>query len=309
MAGFGSSQADPTFEQLLKRPSGIMIEKSANKPLSSFNGHGGDEHDHTETQEDGDDEFPSQPASGGRRPHFAGITTSRRANGSVFGAMASVATESRQDDGALDGVPAERPEYDDDAPESMLRNAILEKDLEEVRMVLEAVDLSEEYHDEDGMHFLHIAVNNELHDIVDVLLVNGANPNVVTRGDGRGYAPLHFTCKFGAEKLAQSLIKAGANVNIATEHGHTPLHLAVQQGLVEHVDVLLEHGALVDVKNHEGHEAADVAARAYSQIPAQHFENASCCTTLHTLRVKAMPLLLTHGLLDKVAKPAETVAD
>ena len=47
-----------------------------------------------------------------------------------------------------------------------------------------------------------------------------AAPNVhKTAPLGRGYMPLHLTCKFGGEGLAQQLLDAGAQVDGVTEHG------------------------------------------------------------------------------------------
>jgi ankyrin repeat protein len=91
-----------------------------------------------------------------------------------------------------------------------------------MELVVEAIDLGVDLNiiiDQTGLTALHIAARNTDVEIVDMLLAHGANPNVIST-DGHGSTPLH-TCsiKLGAGPVAQSLVAAGANVNISSVHG------------------------------------------------------------------------------------------
>ncbi len=69
---------------------------------------------------------------------------------------------------------------------------------------------------------------------------------------------------FGKLEAAQTLVRLGANVNLADSEGMTPLHLAVLGGYVEIVDLLLSSGASTLLANGFGDTAADMAKECSS---------------------------------------------
>ncbi len=79
-------------------------------------------------------------------------------------------------------------------------------------------------------------------DIAQWLLKAGADPNVANR---RGYAPLHVAASLA---VAAALLDAGADVNAHTADGDTPLMLAAHAGDVARVRLLLARGADVNLR-------------------------------------------------------------
>lgn len=66
----------------------------------------------------------------------------------------------------------------------------------------------------------------------------------------------------GNENIAESLIKAGANVNVRTVNGKTPLQKATEKNHLKIVEVLIRHGANVNaVYNSENRTALHLASR------------------------------------------------
>ncbi|CAG0900339.1 unnamed protein product, partial [Cyprideis torosa] len=96
---------------------------------------------------------------------------------------------------------------------------------------------------------LHFAVERSLHPVVEVLLANGADPNVL---DKSGRSPLHDVT---LPETAQRLIEKKGNVNAKNRDGKTPLHFAVERSLHPVVEVLLANGADPNMFDKSGHDA------------------------------------------------------
>ena len=96
-------------------------------------------------------------------------------------------------------------------------------------------------------------------DLTKLLLEQGANPNVRTKGNE---TPLHLAADNGDTAVAQLLLSQGADVNAKDNYGHTPLWIAknlnednrlgwprkpwtsqVKAGKKEIADLLRKHGA------------------------------------------------------------------
>ncbi len=75
----------------------------------------------------------------------------------------------------------------------------------------------------------------------------------------KGPTALATSCMFGKLEAVQTLVRLGANVDLADSEGMTPLHLAVLGGHVEIVVLLLSSGASTSLANEFGDTAADMA--------------------------------------------------
>ncbi len=110
---------------------------------------------------------------------------------------------------------------------------------------------------------LHVAARAGAGEVVEVLLVEGADPEAPTEAGG-GARPLHLAAASGDVRAVAALVAAGANVN-ATEAswGQTPLVFAASKGRTSVVRTLLDAGA--DPAVHT--RVIDVASRAvYDRI-------------------------------------------
>ncbi|KAL3428453.1 ankyrin repeat protein [Phlyctema vagabunda] len=73
----------------------------------------------------------------------------------------------------------------------------------------------------------------------------GADPNIISKADSRGYkqVPLHFVAANGLAALVELLLEFGAKLNIQDTHGREPLHLAARFGHPWVTKALLERKA------------------------------------------------------------------
>lgn len=71
------------------------------------------------------------------------------------------------------------------------------------------------------------AIINGAHDIVIMLLENGAN---IDTPDGIGDTALHIMARYSDEAMAKILLTKGANTNTYNSLGETALHLAISRG-------------------------------------------------------------------------------
>lgn len=55
---------------------------------------------------------------------------------------------------------------------------------------------------------------------------------------------MHAAARQGSLEAVNSLINAGANINLSDVHGQTPLHIAAQKGYVEVIKALIAEGAI-----------------------------------------------------------------
>ena len=72
-----------------------------------------------------------------------------------------------------------------------------------------------------------------------------------------GYTPLTWAACSGHVAVAEMLIAAGAEVNLANNYGMTPLHWAARNGHLEVVQLLLRNGADKELKDNNGWKPVD----------------------------------------------------
>lgn len=79
----------------------------------------------------------------------------------------------------------------------------------------------------DDRPLLHVAISFEDMALVNLLLLAGADPNIL--GD-MSYTPLHEAVYYGQEEAVILLIEHGADLNLKSEFGQTAYDLAKNRG-------------------------------------------------------------------------------
>lgn len=129
--------------------------------------------------------------------------------------------------------------------------------------------------DNDGNTPLHCAIRKFPAVDIAQLLINLDNDKyLVNAKTKQGLTALHLAAQAGCFhlisssspfyykenlKIVETLIKAGAKVNVEDEDGFTPLHYAAHSGSLEIVQKLVETGSLVDHQNKYGRTALHMA--------------------------------------------------
>ncbi|MFM2424375.1 MAG: ankyrin repeat-containing protein [Candidatus Parcubacteria bacterium] len=89
-----------------------------------------------------------------------------------------------------------------------------------------------------------------------MLLAHNGNPNA-----GEGFAkPIFAAANGGGEETVQTLIDAGADINVAAPNGQTPLFFSLQND-IEVTEALLKAGTNKDAKDNDGKTVFDWATK------------------------------------------------
>lgn len=143
-----------------------------------------------------------------------------------------------------------------------LIEAIDDEDVELVQQLAPQVDLNA--HDASGVTPLYSAIDSmgvldlfsdkdRLLKIMEILLKNGADPNVQTQNKKIPFEGIIFVHSNYEEKLIRLLLKYGANPNIKNEYGNAPLHYTYYtRNEIKNLEILLENGADPNLKNKAG---------------------------------------------------------
>jgi ankyrin repeat protein len=119
-------------------------------------------------------------------------------------------------------------------------------DVEGTREALTANPELVEITDEDGESPLYYAASNCDVEMIDLLISFKADINFVVK-DQTFTTPLFASIRYQEDtKVAECLIKNGANLSAKNWHGRTPLHYSVTEGRVDFVELLIKSGADVN---------------------------------------------------------------
>ena len=158
---------------------------------------------------------------------------------------------------------------------SILHFAILNDDVEVVRMLLDKRANAENFNGKTALHNAVKKMQTEITNTADALnvipvcfaikkdnreianlLSNRANIDddgskftiswSIAADTREGCPPLHLAVMKGNEELANFLLNEGADVNTIGESGTTSLHLATEHGNLKMVELLLQHQACVN---------------------------------------------------------------
>ena len=93
------------------------------------------------------------------------------------------------------------------------------------------------------------AISLRKHQMVGILLQNGADPNK----EMGGITPLCSACSQGVREVVQMLISEGADINKEDRQGATPLYIAISKNNLELANILVQKGADVNrINNYSG---------------------------------------------------------
>ncbi|MFN7039103.1 MAG: ankyrin repeat domain-containing protein [Alphaproteobacteria bacterium] len=92
-----------------------------------------------------------------------------------------------------------------------------------------------------GSSLIHVAVENDNHEILRFLIDAKANLN---HKNLASYTPLHTAILMGRTEAAIMLIKAGANVFILDKYNLSPLYYAEQKQNAEIIDLITRYNRL-----------------------------------------------------------------
>ena len=101
-----------------------------------------------------------------------------------------------------------------------------------------------------GLFPLYVASQNGHVEVIDALVAGGADPNQV--GGRVSGSSLFMAAQHNQPRAIAALVKANADVNLASSSGCTPLNKAVQHGNKEAVVALLVARAAVNIANDQG---------------------------------------------------------
>ena len=115
---------------------------------------------------------------------------------------------------------------------------------------------------------LHIAAKNGHVATVKLLIENNADLNIRHESSfgHNGTTPLSLAAERGNSLCAIELIKAGADVNLASSSGATPLMIAASKGREAIVALLIGFGADVSLCNCRGETALDFLDEAFEEF-------------------------------------------
>lgn len=99
---------------------------------------------------------------------------------------------------------------------------------------------------QDGMTLLHAVCRDGKQKIAEEIIKRGAEVNLP---DKEGRTAIHYAAMSGNEKILESLLNLGSNPNTLTKKKDTPLHFAAKYSGVEGVKFLFEHGASIKAIN------------------------------------------------------------
>lgn len=124
---------------------------------------------------------------------------------------------------------------------------------------------------EDGFQALGLACYFGHYEVAEYLIKAGAPVNSPSRNDLKA-APLQSAAAAGHERIADLLLKHGADANIREQGGYTPVHAAAQNGDIAMIRTLIYGGADLTARSDDGKTPLDLAREANQMEAAKLLE-------------------------------------
>ncbi|NGX56661.1 MAG: Actin-binding protein [Candidatus Anoxychlamydiales bacterium] len=121
--------------------------------------------------------------------------------------------------------------------------------------------------DETSLSSLHFAVMSGHLKVAQFLIKSGADVNSV---NNKGISPLYIAAIKRNDQVVELLLRCGANTNLANNKGNTPLHLATLMGHQKVIELLIKYKANINAVNNEGFTPLQLAKEKKS-LSLDHF--------------------------------------
>ncbi|CAM9714158.1 unnamed protein product [Ectocarpus sp. 4 AP-2014] len=129
----------------------------------------------------------------------------------------------------------------------------------------------------EGYSILHLAAMRDQQAMVELLLKEGADPDV--HDNGEGLTPLMWAAQLGHAEVANSLIESGADMEQEDREDLTALHWAARMGQERALLVLLDHAADVETVDYDGNTPLIWATRGGHRDCVGHLLDHGATTT------------------------------
>ena len=97
---------------------------------------------------------------------------------------------------------------------------------------------------------------NSIH-IAEALIRAGAQ---IDLADSKGATPLHYASMYGYAEMTDMLLYYDAQVNLKTKDGSSALHAAIYAGYVDVTEILIKNGANMEIRDSDGNTPFLIAA-------------------------------------------------
>ncbi|AIL65862.1 Ankyrin repeat protein [Rickettsiales bacterium Ac37b] len=111
---------------------------------------------------------------------------------------------------------------------------------------------------EDHANILHLAANNDYHQIISRIIELGIN---VDSRNINGETPLHLAAERGNTETIITLVNNGASLGLPSRAGDTPLHYAALLGNKEATVALVNHDAIIEIQDDSNYTPIAIAQK------------------------------------------------
>jgi NF-kappa-B inhibitor alpha len=133
----------------------------------------------------------------------------------------------------------------------VLHTAVINGQLESLKLMLSLVDKSGQHEildeaNKSGVPLLQLAVQAGQPEVVRLLLASRVSPDC---RDGDGESAVHAAVREDSADMLEQLLLAGADPNLPSHLGKFPLHVAVERNLLPLVKLMADHGVDMEARD------------------------------------------------------------